>query len=405
MKCFFIFALAAALAAVGGSTSWCQTNGAGVGGAGGAGAGAGATAPGTTAAGGINSNGVGNTNGTAGVAGVPGAAGTAGNVGTAGAAGNAGTPGPAGGVGTAGPATGVGPANVGNLNPNAAAQGNTRSNANATRRNANANGTANPNVNANGFNNGISRTPFFNDAGARRQLNMNDAQYNAMNRAYQDAYTRYNQEANKLATNPALTPEQRDLQLQQLQLQFNQQLTGTVNNTLTSPQMQSRYNQLNRQYMGYDAFNDPAVRQQLNLTPDQVRQLRTLSSNWRQQLQQFRSSGGKDLGSIDQSQWAQLQQQFATQLNGVLTPEQQQLWMQQTGQPYAFSPNVYFEGETASGNYGGTVQTPTPNQRPYVLRSPQNGQGTNVVPQGKPAPTANPVTPGTAQGSSGSTVR
>ncbi len=375
MKCFFIFAVAAALAAVGSSTSWSQTNGAG--GAGGAaGTGAGTTAPGTTAAGGINTNGVStaNTGGAPGVAGAPGTPGAAGNV-------NAGA---VGGVGTPSPAPGVGPANVGNAPSNGATRANVRANVNAARRNANAYG----------YNNGISATPFFSDPGARRQLNMNDAQYNAMNRAYQDAYARYNQEASKLASNPALTDQQRELQLQQLQMQFNQQFGGAVNSTLTSPQMQTRYNQLNRQFMGYNAFNDPAVRQQLNLTPDQVRQLRTLSNNWRQQLQQFRDKAGNDLGSINQADWARLQQQFATQLHGVLTPEQQQLWLQQTGQPYAFSPNVYFGEQTTSGHYDGNslkTQVPAPGQRLFPVK-PQNAPGTNVP-------------PGTAQGSQGTVTK
>jgi hypothetical protein len=149
--------------------------------------------------------------------------------------------------------------------------------------------------------------------------------------------------------NPNLTEQQREMQLQQLQAQFNQDLSGTVNSTLTNPQLMSRYNQLNRQFMGFNAFNDPAVRQQLNLTPDQVRQMRMLSNNWRQQLQQFRRGAGNDLSSVDTTQWNQLWQQYATQLNGVLTPEQQQMWTQQVGQPFTFSPNVYFDGET-TGN-------------------------------------------------------
>jgi len=46
--------------------------------------------------------------------------------------------------------------------------------------------------------------------------------------------------------NPNLTEQQRALQMQQLQSQFNQSLSGTLNDTFNNPQMLSRYNQLNR---------------------------------------------------------------------------------------------------------------------------------------------------------------
>jgi len=191
--------------------------------------------------------------------------------------------------------------------------------------------------------NGVSQVPFFTDPGARRQLNLNNTQFNSLNTAYQNAFSRYNQAVAGINNNPNLTAAQREAQLQQLQAQFNQNFSGTVNSTLTDPRMQSRFNQLNRQFMGVNTFNDPTIRRQLNLTPDQVRQLRTLSINWRQQMQQLRRGVGNDLGSVNQAQWAQMQQQLAAQINGVLTPEQQRMWAQLTGQPFAFSPNAFFQ--------------------------------------------------------------
>ena len=38
------------------------------------------------------------------------------------------------------------------------------------------------------------------------------------------------------------------------------------------------------------------------------------------------------------------------QLNSVLTPEQQQIWSQMAGQPFSFSPSVYFERDRAVAN-------------------------------------------------------
>jgi hypothetical protein len=178
---------------------------------------------------------------------------------------------------------------------------------------------------------------------------MNNTQFNSLNRAYQNAYNRYNQATRNL--NPNLNEAQREQQLQQMQSQFNSDMAGTVNGTFNNPQMLNRYNQLNRQFMGFNAFNDPSIRRQLNLSADQLRQLRTLNNNWRQQLQQFRRGAGNDLSNVNQQQWTQMWQQYATQLNGVLTPDQQQTWAQLVGQPYTFSPNVMYGAAGTAGNY------------------------------------------------------
>jgi hypothetical protein len=173
------------------------------------------------------------------------------------------------------------------------------------------------------------------------------------------------------------------MQQQQLEAQFNQDLSGTVNSTLNNPQAQSRFNQLNRQFQGFNAFNDPSVRKQLNLSQDQIRQLRTLSGNWRQQMQQMRQYGQNN---VDPAAWTQLQQQYATQLNGVLTPEQQQMWTQQTGQAYSFSPDVYFGGQQ-SGDVGvGNQQNVDPTVPKYF---PNNAAGRTAQPGTQAQPATN----------------
>jgi len=220
-------------------------------------------------------------------------------------------------------------------------------------------------ANVNGQANFMNRTPFFSDPGVRQQLNLNDTQFNTLNRNYQDAVARFNEQVNRLS--PGLTPDQRNLQIERLQQQFNQSLAGNLNSTLTNPQTLNRFNQLNRQFTGFNAFNDPTIRQQLNLSPDQLRQLRTVQNNFRQQLQQFRRGAGNDLSSVDQGQWNQVWQQYVSTLNNVLTPEQQQAWQQMVGQPYTFSPNLFMTQQMPEGNVGTTPQVGS-----AVLR----GQGT-----------------------------
>ena len=122
-----------------------------------------------------------------------------------------------------------------------------------------------------------------------------------------------NQAMNRLNSNPNLTAQQRALQAQQLEAQFNQNFATSVNTALTNPQLRTRFDQLNRQFMSFNAFNDPAIQRQLGLTPDQISQFRTLADEWQRQMQQFRRGAGNNfnnLSAADQAQFSQLQANF-----------------------------------------------------------------------------------------------
>ncbi len=112
--------------------------------------------------------------------------------------------------------------------------------------------------------------------------------------------------------------------------------------------MRARYDQLYRQSLGFNAFNQPAIQSQLNLTPQQQVQIRQLAQNWRQQLRQFEVNGNFNLAP---NQWSTMYNQYWNQLNGILTPQQQQIWLQLTGQRYPFPANTYFgQAGNATGN-------------------------------------------------------
>jgi hypothetical protein len=194
----------------------------------------------------------------------------------------------------------------------------------------------------NNFNNfGVGRRPFFADPNVRRQLNLNDNQFNTLNRSYLDAWNNFNRGMTGLNDN--LTQQQRAQQMMALQNRFNQDFTGTIDTTFADPQLRNRFNQLNFQFRGAAAFNDPMIRQQLNLTPQQQRDFRRLSAEWRQQLQRLRRAGNDADPQIAQQQFAQLQQAFQEQMLGVLTPQQQQQWNQVVGTPFAFPQDTFFD--------------------------------------------------------------
>ena len=115
-----------------------------------------------------------------------------------------------------------------------------------------------------------------------------------------------------------------------------------------------------------------------------------------------------------------MQQQYAAQLNGVLTPEQHRMWSQQTGQPYMFSPDVYFGGQSPNVGVGtqreGNVGTGTNNPvfQPDNRGAQTRGTTQPITPQGTATPGTAPqgtatqgtaTQGGTAQGTQGGTVR
>jgi hypothetical protein len=168
--------------------------------------------------------------------------------------------------------------------------------------------------------------------------------------------------------------------MQNLEAQYNQQFNRNLNDTITDPQTRSRFAQLNRQYQGLNAFNDPATQKQLKLTAAQRQQLGQLSGQWQTDIQAFGSNRNPD-----SRQWSDLQARYSQQLNGVLSPEQQRSWSQMTGEAYQFQPSIYFPQQSSNGTQNGVNQQGSQPQGANTQGAqPQSGQqpqGANQPPQ------------------------
>jgi hypothetical protein len=102
--------------------------------------------------------------------------------------------------------------------------------------------------------------------------------------------------------------------------------------------MRQRFNQLGLQFQSFDAFNNPQIQQQLNLTAQQRQQLQTLAAQWRNQLRELQTG---NRARLTPEQWNALRSQFMNRMNTVLTPEQQQLWAQLIGPTFNFPITAY----------------------------------------------------------------
>jgi hypothetical protein len=151
---------------------------------------------------------------------------------------------------------------------------------------------------------------------------------------------------------------------------FNTEFNSALDTAFTDPTMRDRFNQLNLQFRGIGAFNDPALQRQLNLTAQQRQQLASLNGQWRRDLMNLQRANRSNLS---QQQLNDLRARFATQLNGILTPEQQQQWTQMTGQPFDFPVTTFFPTTPATGEnvVPGSTDTRPSSPQSRAARAPQ----------------------------------
>jgi hypothetical protein len=212
-------------------------------------------------------------------------------------------------------------------------------------------------INNNNFS-GIRQQPWFNPRVIRQQLNLNDDQFNQLNRSYGEYWNRYNQGMSQLGRD--LNEQQRMQRLRELEGNFQRDFSTSTNRVFTDPQQRERFNQLYLQYQGYGAFSDPRIQQQLNLTPQQRQRLNELNTEWNSQMGRL----GTEFRTGDEgvtNRMRTLQQQFNQRFNTILNDEQRQTWQGMVGEPFNFPPEVFFQTNTDVGTQLNTNPGANPN--------------------------------------------
>ena len=190
-----------------------------------------------------------------------------------------------------------------------------------------------------------NQTPWFADPGIRKQLNLNDKQFDQLNGAYQKSWTTYNQGLTGLDN--GLTPEQRQKREGELYNDFRKSFSPALQSTFADEAARQRYDQLYNQYRGLRAFNDPSLQQDLNLTDAQRMQFQNLDRDWNRKLRKWSPDYPTERDMVDR-EFAESRKATQARVNTILTPEQQKRWEKLHGQPYEFTPNVYFSNGTTT---------------------------------------------------------
>jgi len=192
---------------------------------------------------------------------------------------------------------------------------------------------------------GFNQSPWFSNPSVRQQLQLNDDQYDKLIKAYSQSWSRFNEGITGLDKGLA---EQERLQRQRgLTESFNKEFGSAVDETLPEKMARQRYNQMDWQYRGYGAFNDPIIQQKLNLTNEQRQKFSIYDSEWGEQISTWRSEYPRDREGVD-NRYRDARLEWQRRIDSTLTPEQRTIWQDMSGKPFEFPADVYFENNARS---------------------------------------------------------
>lgn len=192
---------------------------------------------------------------------------------------------------------------------------------------------------------GINQTPWFSNPTIRQQLQLNDDQFNQLNKGYTQSWSRYNQGLTGL--DKTLADEQRIQRNQDLTGAFYKDFSKSTDGVFTDKTARQRYNQLDLQYRGYGAFSDPAIQQQLNLTDEQRQKFNKYHNEWNHQMHAWQRDFANDRDGVT-SKFSDARKEWQNRINSTLTPEQRTMWNDMRGKPFDFPADVYFQNGTTT---------------------------------------------------------
>jgi len=176
--------------------------------------------------------------------------------------------------------------------------------------------------------------PLYRMNDVSKSLNLTPDQVARLDRLTDQTQAQYRDNYAKLGT---LGDADRFARTQELNRQYSGDWDKGARDIFNDTQ-RTRYQQVNYQYGGFNTLYDPDVQKRLNLTPAQVKDLRTHWDWDNQQFQEVNRVGTADAAKGTRAYrdyWTQRQERF----NTFLTPDQQKAWRDMTGDPYTFQPS------------------------------------------------------------------
>lgn len=166
-----------------------------------------------------------------------------------------------------------------------------------------------------------------------KSLNLTPDQITRLNTVTADVQGRYRDNYAKLGSLPEAD---RAARMRELNTQYHGDWNKSAGGVFNDTQL-SRYQQLQYQYGGFNTLYDPTIQTKLGLTAEQTKALADQVGWNDRQRQEINRTAATDPTRATQmygDYWRQRQERF----NTYLTPQQQKVWREMTGEPYTFQP-------------------------------------------------------------------
>ena len=167
----------------------------------------------------------------------------------------------------------------------------------------------------------------YQNADIRRSLNLTDDQFTRLNSANDQLRQRYLEQSGRLNSLPTA---ERAAEIQKLQAGLRDDFYRSAAGIFTPEQLQ-RYRQLDYQNQGLNAFANPEVRRNLNLTDEQVRKLQEFQA---QTTAQSAATNSSPAGRDSSTPYPIFREPTFGRTSAVLNPEQREAWLKMLGEPY-----------------------------------------------------------------------
>jgi PAS domain-containing protein len=184
----------------------------------------------------------------------------------------------------------------------------------------------------------IEQVPWFNNPDVRNQIKLNNDQYNSLTKDYDTYWHKYTTGRTKL--DDELDDIARRRRERELHQEFQESLSRSLDRVITDRVARRRYDELYNQYQGYQVFHNPRFRKQLELTSEQLGELELLDREWNVELDRIRRNFEINR-PVAMRELKHARRQMKERIQETLTPEQNELYAQLTGQTYEFPPEIY----------------------------------------------------------------
>lgn len=185
---------------------------------------------------------------------------------------------------------------------------------------------------------GIDEVPWFKHPDVLAHIKVNSKQFDVLNEDYGRFRTEYDK--NLAALDAQLAENERLEREADYYRQFQQNLSESLDRVITDRVARRRYDELYHQYQGYRLFHNPSVRKQLELSSEQLAAMREHDREWRKELETVKA-GFEINRPVAMRQLKHARRQMRERILETLSAEQQEKWMQLTGEQYEFPAPVY----------------------------------------------------------------